>query len=93
VKKEDVHLQLSEELVGIDAELDRAMEALSATNFRIDAFLNEGNIDEAMASASSSAGKIEDEDEEDEESGSSEDSEDAVESSEMQDIEDIEDVA
>ncbi len=39
-KKEDVHLQLSEELASIDIELDKAMEALSETNHRIDSFLN-----------------------------------------------------
>ena len=41
-KKEDVHLKLSEELEGIDADLDKAMEALSETSQRIDAFLNQG---------------------------------------------------
>ena len=39
-KKDNVHLQLSEELAGIDAELDEAMEALSETNHRINSFLN-----------------------------------------------------
>lgn len=40
--KDNVHLKLSEELEGIDAELDLAMEALSATNDRIDTYLNGG---------------------------------------------------
>lgn len=40
-KKENVHLKLSEELEGIDAELGDAMDALSATNDRIDAYLND----------------------------------------------------
>ena len=44
-KKDNVHLQLSEELVDIDAELELAMEALSDTNQRIDTFLNEGDED------------------------------------------------
>ena len=39
-KKQDVNLQLSEELAGIDAQLDQALEALSETNQRIDSFLN-----------------------------------------------------
>ncbi len=40
-KKEDVHLKLSEELEGIDAELEEAMEAVSETSQRIDAFLDQ----------------------------------------------------
>lgn len=40
-KKENVHLQLSEELSDIDAELERAMEDLSDTNQRINDFLND----------------------------------------------------
>ena len=40
-KKENVHLQLSEELSDIDAELEQAMEDLSGTNQRINDFLNE----------------------------------------------------
>ena len=32
---------MSEELAGIDIELDKAMEALSETNHRIDSFLND----------------------------------------------------
>ena len=53
MKKEDVHLQLSEELAGIDAELERAMDALSQTNDRIDSFLNDDgeSIDQAIAYA------------------------------------------
>jgi hypothetical protein len=39
-KKESVHLKLSKELEGIDAELDKAMEALSEASLRIDAFLD-----------------------------------------------------
>ena len=41
-KKDNVHLKLSEELEGIDAELSNAMDALSATNERIDSYLNDG---------------------------------------------------
>ena len=45
-KKENVHLQLSEELSDIDDELEQAMEALSDTNQRIDDFLNENEEEE-----------------------------------------------
>ena len=41
VKKENVHLKLTEELSEIDSELEDAMEALSETNQRIDAYLND----------------------------------------------------
>lgn len=44
-KKENVHLKLSEELAGIDVELDKAMEALSETNLRIDTFLSDDEGD------------------------------------------------
>ncbi|MFP6584113.1 MAG: hypothetical protein VCD00_16365 [Candidatus Hydrogenedentota bacterium] len=40
VKKDNVHLKLTEELSEIDSELDDALEALSTTNQRIDAYLN-----------------------------------------------------
>jgi uncharacterized protein YfcZ (UPF0381/DUF406 family) len=48
-KKDTVHLRLSEELSDIDAELEKAMEALTNTNERIDTFLNgEGEAEEKV---------------------------------------------
>lgn len=41
VKKDNVHLKLTEELSEIDSELEDAMEALSETNQRIDSYLND----------------------------------------------------
>lgn len=64
-KKDNVHLKLSEELEGIDAELGDAMDALSATNERIDSFLNDdGEIPEQRPGKP--AAEIPDEDEVDE---------------------------
>lgn len=59
-KKDNVHLQLTEELNSIDAELEDAMEALSATNHRIDSFLNDG-IEPTEASRSKPAAELPDE--------------------------------
>mgnify|MGYP001278397919 CR=1 FL=1 len=39
-KKENVHLQLTQELESIDADLDKAIDDLTETNLRIDTFLN-----------------------------------------------------
>ena len=60
-KKDNVHLQLSEELVEIDEELGQAMEALSETNQRIDSFLNG---EEDVATPTEPAAEIDDKAEE-----------------------------
>ena len=53
-KKENVHLQLSQELSGIDADLEKAIEALTETNHRIDSFLNEEDGEQTELSENNS---------------------------------------
>ena len=92
-KKDNVHLRLSEELSGIDAELELAMEALSSTNQRIDDFLNYEGEEGEVTSTKNSAPAAELNDEGEQVEGDPDETEvvDAVDEDDEEEYEDDDD--